>query len=377
VILETFRLPIGWKELSVRTAREVLADNCLHLAAQLAFYFFLALFPALLFLVALISFLPIGGLLEGVTGALARVAPGDVIRIVQDQIIMIAQSEGGGILTFGMLGTIWSMSSGMDAIISTLNQAYDIQEARPWWKTKLTAIGLTIALAVFTVVSLALVMVGPIFGERIAASLNLGPAFLWTWRILQLPLVFCLVTLGIAIVYYFAPDAEQDWIWITPGSVLATVLWILSSLGFRFYISNFTSYNATYGAIGGVIVLLLWFYVSSLAIIIGAELNAEIEHASPYGKDPGEKEPGEKKKIGPLAAREWDARRQEGTFRPALARENCDVDRELLPAHAARVVPASAERPMRASDWVLGGVAVGEALLLTYARLKSRFKRPT
>jgi membrane protein len=377
VIPKVFRLPIGWKELSARTAREVMADNCLHLGAQLAFYFFLALFPALLFLVALISFLPIGGLLEAVTNALARVAPGDVIMIVQEQIVMIAQSDGGGILTFGMLGTIWSMSSGMDAIISTLNQAYDIQEARPWWKTKLTAIGLTLAMAVFVVLSLALILVGPILGERMASWFSLGPAFVWTWRIVQLPLVFCLVTLGVALVYYYAPDAEQDWIWITPGSVLATVLWILVSLGFRFYVTNFTSYNATYGAIGGVIVLLLWFYVSSLAILVGAELNAEIEHASPYGKDPGEKEVGERKKIGPLAAREWEDQRRAGTFKPALARENCDVDRELLPAHAARVVAAGAARPMRATDWLLGGVALGEAALLTYARLKSRFKRPT
>ena len=104
-----------------------------------------------------------------------------------------------------------------------------------------------------------------------------------------------------AIVYYFAPDAEQDWIWITPGSVLATLLWIVASLGFKFYVANFANYNETYGAIGGVMVLLLWFYVSGIALLVGAELNAEIEHASPYGKDVGERVPGEKKKIGPAA----------------------------------------------------------------------------
>ena len=104
--------------------------------------------------------------------------------------------------------------------------------------------------------------------------------------------------LAIAIIYYYAPDAEQEWVWITPGSILATTLWVLISLGFKFYVAHFGSYNATYGAIGGVIVLMLWFYVSALAVLVGAELNAEIEHASPYGKDPGEKVPGEKKKIG-------------------------------------------------------------------------------
>src|SRR6185295_11200383 len=105
--------------------------------------------------------------------------------------------------------------------------------------------------------------------------------------------------------YYFAPDAEQDWVWITPGSILATALWVLISLAFKFYVANFGSYNATYGTIGGIIVLLTWMYVSSLAILVGAEINAEIEHASPYGKEPGEKVAGEKKKIGAAAERTW------------------------------------------------------------------------
>ena len=110
------------------------------------------------------------------------------------------------------------------------------------------------------------------------------------WNVVRWPIVFALMALGIAIIYYYAPDAEQEWIWIAPGSVLATFLWLAISVGFKFYVTNFASYNATYGAIGGVIVLMLWFYVSSLGVLIGAELNAEIERASPYGKEPGEKE---------------------------------------------------------------------------------------
>ena len=197
-----------------------------------------------------------------------------------------------------MLGTIWSTSSGMTAIIDSLNQAYDIQESRPWWKVRLTAVGLTVALAVFIVVSTILVLAGPTLAEKVADWFHLGLVFTWTWKILQWPLVFALVSIAIAMVYYFAPDAEQQFIWITPGSILATILWLLTSLGFKIYVTEFASYNATYGTIGGVIVLMLWLYVSSLAILVGAELNAEIEHASPYGKDPGEKEIGEKKKIG-------------------------------------------------------------------------------
>ena len=233
----------------------------------------------------------------------------------------------------------------MTAIIDTLNQAYDIQEGRPWWKVRLMAIGLTIALAVFIVVSSALVLVGPTLAEKVAVWSHLGPAFEWTWKILQWPVVFVLVTLGIAMIYYFAPDAEQDWVWITPGSILATVLWLLVSLGFKFYVANFASYTATYGIIGGVIVLMLWFYVSALAVLIGAEMNAEIEHASPYGKDPGEKVAGEKRKIGAAAERAVDASsKAAGTFKPALSRANCDVDEELLPGAARAAAPDALQR---------------------------------
>jgi membrane protein len=314
MILEGLKVPLGWGELAKRTAHEVLADNCMGLAAQLAYYFFLALFPALLFVTAIISFIPVTGLLEAITGTLARVAPNEVLSIIQDQILKIAHEKNGGLLTIGILGAIWSTSAGVDAIIDTLNQAYDIQEARPWWKVKLVAIGLTLSLALFIVISFALVLVGPTMAEKVAVWAHMGPAFAWTWKILQWPVVFALVALAIAMIYYYAPDAEQEWIWITPGSIFATLLWLLISLGFKFYVANFTSYNATYGAIGGVIVLMLWFYVSALAVLVGAELNAEIEHASPYGKDPGEKVPGEKKQLGTLAKRSWQERNAAGTL---------------------------------------------------------------
>jgi membrane protein len=345
----------------------MLADNCFALAAELAYYFLLALFPALLFLVALISFIPIHGLLEFITGSLARVAPGEAIKLMQDQLLNIAGNKNGGLLTLGMLGTIWSTSSGVSAIMDVLNQAYDIQESRPYWKTKAIALALTIALAVFIVVATVLVLVGPALAEKMAAWFHLGAAFTWTWKIVQWPVVFALVSLAIAIVFYYAPDAEQEWVWITPGSVLATVLWLLVSLGFRFYVAHFGSYNATYGAIGSVIVLMTWLYFSSLAVLAGAELNSEIEHASPYGKDPGEKQPGEKKKIGSLAQREYEKKKTSGTLRPAISAVNCDIDNDLLP----RPRPERA----RASDWILSGVVLGEIAALAYAKLRSRFRR--
>jgi membrane protein len=293
-MLGALAVPVGWREIAKRTARELVADNCLNLAAQLAYYFFLALFPALLFLVALISFVPVSGLIDVITATLARVAPSDVINIINDQVLKIAHDRNGGLLTLGVIGAIWSTSSGVNAIIDTLNAAYGIAERRPWWKVKALALGLTVVLAAFIVFSFALVVAGPTLAEKVTAWFHLSAAFEWTWKILQWPLVFGLVSLAMAMVYYYAPDARQEWIWTVPGSIVATALWLLVSLGFKFYVAHFTSYNATYGAIGGAIVLLLWFYLSALAVLVGAELNAEIEHASPYGKDPGERAPGEK-----------------------------------------------------------------------------------
>jgi membrane protein len=343
LMLGRLHVPIGWVDLFKRTGQEMLADDCFDLAAQLAYYFFLALFPALLFLVAVASFFPVANLMDTITAALSRVAPYEALTLIQDQLIKISQDKHGGLLTIGMIGTIWSTSSGVNAIIDTLNQVYDIQESRPWWKVKAIAVGLTVALAIFIVVSFALVLVGPTLAEKVAVWMHLGPVFEWTWKVVQWPIVFALVALAIAAVYYFAPDAEQDWIWITPGSIVATTLWVLISLAFKFYVAHFGSYNATYGTIGGIIVVLTWFYMSSLAVLVGAELNAEIEHASPYGRDPGERVPGETMKIGAAAEREWSRQKASGAFRPAIARVNCDVDTDLAPGSPP---------PPRAGDWV-------------------------
>jgi membrane protein len=340
----------------------VMADNCLGLAAQLAYYFFLALFPALLFMVALIGFLPVGDVMNTILAMLGRVAPGDVLTIIQDQITKITEAKSGGLLTIGALGALWSTSAGVTAIVDTLNQTYDIQESRPWWKVRLIAIGLTVALALFVIVAFTLLLGGPALGERVADWFRLGAAFTWTWRILQWPVVFALIALAIAIVYYVAPDAEQEWIWITPGSVMATLLWLAISIVFRVYVTNFANYNATYGAIGGVIVLMLWFYCSGLAILIGAEINAEAEKASAYGKNPGEKRASQPTPIGVLVGTE--------SAPPATATTgpNCSVDDELL--H-----PPRPPRPARASDWILSGVVLTEAAVVTYLKLRSRLRK--
>ena len=338
-LLERFRVPLSWSELFKKTFNETLADDVFNLAAQQAYYFFFALFPALLALISIASFFPIENLTGEINTMLQRVAPEDVTRIITDQIQKIGQTSAGGILTLAFFFTLWSSSSAVVAMCSTLNAAYDITESRPWWKVRLTAIGLTIGLALFILVSITLVVAGPALAEKIAEMMRLGPVFTWSWKILQWPVVFALVVTAVALVYYFAPDAEQDWAWITPGSIVATLLWVVASLAFRFYVTNFASYNETYGAIGGVMVLLLWFYVSGIALLIGAELNAEIEHASPYGKDVGEKVPGEKKKIGPAAQRAYEERRARGISDapPFPEGVNCDLDRPQPKPEKARL----------------------------------------
>jgi membrane protein len=303
-----FDLPLSWGELLKRTVKEINEDDCLGLAAQLAYYFFLALFPAVLFLLALASFFPLTNFIDDAVRALRPMTPPNVLSFLEEQLRRLSNADSGGILTIGILGAIWSSSAAVVAIIGSLNRAYDIQEGRPWWHVRLTAIGLTIALAFFLLVSFTLIVAGPALAEQLASVFGLGAAFAWTWTILQWPIAFLLVSTAIGLVYYFAPDAEQEWVWITPGAVVATVLWVLVSLAFKFYVANFANYNAMYGAVGAVIILMLWFYFSGLAILVGAELNAEIEHASPHGKDPGEKVPGVRRKIGLAAARAYKAR---------------------------------------------------------------------
>jgi membrane protein len=166
---------------------------------------------------------------------------------------------------------------------------------------------ITIGLALFIVISFTLVVTGPEIADWLATRFGLGSTFAAAWKILQWPVIFLLVSTGMGIIYYFAPDAEQEWAWITPGSVLAATLWLLGSLVFRVYVQNFTNYEATYGAIGGMALLLLWFYLSGLVIVIGAEMNAEIEHAAPWSASKAfAAVPGKKKKIGLAAWRAYD-----------------------------------------------------------------------
>jgi membrane protein len=311
-------LPLPWLELARRTWREVVDDDVLGLAAQLSYYFFLALFPAILFLLALASFFPLSNVTDDVARSLGPFVSAQVLELIQEQMRRLANNENGGLLTFGVAGALWSSSAALVSIVGALNRAYDIEEGRPWWKVRLIAIALTLGVAVIVLVALSLVLVGPTVAERLGQSTGWGAPFEWTWLVLQWPLVCALIAVAIGLLYYYGPDADQDWAWITPGAVAATVLWLVVSLIFKFYVANFTDYEGSYGTVGGVIVVLLWFYVSGVALLTGAELNAEIEHASPHGKAPGQKSPQGRRLIGARAARAFRERQLSGEVAPEV-----------------------------------------------------------
>lgn len=263
-----------------RAAQEFQADDALGLAAQLAYYLVLALFPFILFLVAVLDTFSNPELARSILVYLQQVLPGEVYGIIEGYIDQFLGDENSapGLLSVGILGTIWAASGAFSAIINALNKAYDVEETRPYWKVKGIAILMTIGLSGLILTGVLLLVFGPPIGEAIAGYFGLGEEFEIVWNIMRWPAALLFLVLTVALIYYFAPDAGQPFRWITPGGFIGVFLWILASLAFRFYVANFggDSYSATYGSIGAVIILLLYLYISSLAILFGAELNATL-----------------------------------------------------------------------------------------------------
>ena len=284
-----------------RVWSEIQQDDVLGRAAQLSYYFLLALFPLLIFLTSIIGIvLGTGsGLRHTLFSYLAEVMPPSAFKLIESTMLEISKTSTGGKLSFGLLAALWAASNGMGAITEALNTAYDVKESRPWWKNRLQAIALTASLSFLIISALLLVLYGGKIVETLAANFDFGSAFVMTWKIAQWPIVLAFMLLAFALIYYFAPDLrEQKWTWITPGAVLGVVLWLLASFGFRTYLHFFDSYSATYGSLGAVIILMLWLYLTGVAVLVGGELNAELEHvAATLGvsgaKAKGERQPDE------------------------------------------------------------------------------------
>ncbi|MBA2733032.1 MAG: YihY/virulence factor BrkB family protein [Acidobacteria bacterium] len=288
---------LSWKQLGKRVWNEMNEDDVWGRAAQLSYYFLLALFPLLLVMMALLGIFADKGteLRDSLITYLSQVMPASAGELVHKTVDELTNASGAGKISFGLLATIWAASNGMGAISESLNAAYKVKETRPYWKTRLIAIGLTAALALLIVSALALLLYGFQIADAIAIKAGLGDAFTITWKIVQWPIILFFILVGFNLIYYFAPDIKkQEWKWVTPGSIIGVALWLLISFGFKTYLSYFNSYSATYGSLGALIIMMLWFYFTGMAIMIGGEVNSEIENAAAEAGDPEAKEKGEK-----------------------------------------------------------------------------------
>ncbi len=260
------------------TVQDFQRDDALGLAAQLAYYLILALFPFILVLVSLLGLFGSEGLASIVLGYFQQVMPEEVYRLIATytEDIISGREKRPGLLSFGILFTIWTASGAFAALINALNRAYDVQETRPFWKVRGIAILMTFGLSVLILLGVLLLVFGPSIGRAITDIFGLDEVFVMVWNVARWPAALLFLVLTVALIYYFAPDIDQPFRWITPGGLIGVLLWVLASVAFSFYVNNFGSYNKTYGSIGVVIILLLYLYISSLTILFGAELNATL-----------------------------------------------------------------------------------------------------
>ena len=263
------------KETAESTWSEILNDDVFGRAAQLAYYFFLALFPFLIFVIASLSVFGTADRgRELMFRFFAEALPPPAFTLIARTFDEIIRSSGPLKMSFGIVASLWSASMGMSAIMDTVNAAFKVKETRSLFKQYAVAIGLTVGTALLLVICVVVI----VLGDTIIKSLSLGNIIASTWRIAQWPLVLALILLAFAMIYYFAPNLfNRRWHWLTPGAILAVILWMVVSFGLRIYLHFFSTYSAGYGSLGAVIVLLLWFYLSGVAVLSGAVLNAVLE----------------------------------------------------------------------------------------------------
>ena len=295
---------LSTKELAVRVYNEIWDDGLLDSAAQLAYYFLFALFPLLIFLTSIFGFVVNGDnkLQKDLFMYLGTVLPSSALDLVNSVITEVSQSSSSGKLTFGLFLALWAASSGMEALTQSLNKTYEIKESRSWWWRRLISLFLTVVLAILIISALIVILFGGQIADYVALHLSFGAFLTTVWQIAQYLIVLAFVLLAFALIYYISPDVkDQKFSFITPGAIIGVALWLLVSLGFRLYLSYFNSYSATYGSLGAVIILMLWLYFTGAAILIGGEINSEIENAvaeagAPEAKEKGEKSPNDGKK---------------------------------------------------------------------------------
>jgi membrane protein len=267
--------PGEWLDVLKRSGKGFLADDAMGLSSQVAFSSLLAFFPAMVFLVGLLDLV---GAYDALTEFLAPIAPGAVLDTIER--LQEDTSTGTSVIAFlvGAAGAVWAASGAMNAVIKAVNRAYERTETRPFWMTRLIAIVLVVLTGIVLAGLLLLIVFGGPLGNAIAAKAGLGGAFDLVWGIARWPLAFLGILLFFSLVYYLAPDVDpRTWQWVTPGSLIGSVSWLVLSGLFSLYTSFSDSYSATYGALASGIVLLLWLNYSAFALLFGAEVNSELD----------------------------------------------------------------------------------------------------
>ena len=283
-----------WR-LTKRVYQEIFDDEVLTRSAALSFYFVAALVPMLFFVVAVLGFFAQShDLQSSLFNYAGRFMPPDAFGLLQKTLKEVTTNATGLKLAVGLVLALWSGSGGMSSVMDALNRCYHVKDSRPYWKQKLFSILLTIAVAALTIVALIIVLYGGDIAQFVGNHTGLSGVTVLAWRVVQWPLAVFFVVLAFALMYYWGPDTDQQWQWITPGSLFGVLLWIGASIGFRIYLHFFNSYSKTYGSLGAVIILLYWLLITGFAILVGGEINSEIENAAAKRGHPEAKETGEK-----------------------------------------------------------------------------------
>jgi membrane protein len=264
--------------------RKLKRDNVFNGAAALGFYLTLAIFPAMILTMALIPYMPIERVDQAIMDLLHQGLPASAADVFRRVVEEVARERRGGLLSFGVVATLWAASSGMYAIMQQLNITYDVGEGRPFLRARATALGLSLLFIALVLGSLSLVVLGGVIQDWIGARWGYSSPLLTFFVVFRWVVIGIALVLAFALIYYLAPNVKERFRFITPGSVIAAVLLVAASLGFSFYTGHFANYDATYGSIGAVIVLMLWLYIAGLVILVGSVINVLLNrYAAPTG----------------------------------------------------------------------------------------------
>jgi membrane protein len=288
---------LSLRELSKLVIEEMNHDKVLGLASGIAYNFLLSLFPLLLFLISLFGLFAQRTQLESsLFHYFSQALPPAAAELVTKTIEEVTRNASSGKITLGLFLALWSASGGMTTLMSALDSAYHVHESRSWIKVHAIALGLTIALAALVVSALFLLLAGDHIALLVNAKFHIRDTFVIAGRVLPFVAALLFIILSYSLIDYFGPDLEeQHWYWITPGSLIGVLFWLAASIGLRIYLHFFNSYSKTYGSLGAVIILLLWFYLTGFAFLVGGEVNARIEHSAAERGHPEAKAEGEKK----------------------------------------------------------------------------------